>query len=42
MYLALVRAITPEEILAVAKRYIDTQKLIIVSAGPGTKTRGKR
>ena len=41
-YPALVRAITPEEILAVAKRYIDTQKLIIVSAGPGTKTRGKR
>jgi zinc protease len=39
-YPALIRAITPGDILEAARRNIDPQKLIIVSAGPESKKRG--
>ncbi len=29
-----VHAVTPEAILAIARRYLDTEKLVIVSSGP--------
>ena len=39
-YPSLIRAITTEDILHAAQRFIDPDKLIIVSAGPESKKRG--
>ncbi|MCF6277663.1 MAG: insulinase family protein, partial [Anaerolineales bacterium] len=33
-YADLVRAVTPEDVLAAARNYLDPQKLVVVSAGP--------
>jgi len=40
-YPALVRAVTREDILGAARKFIDPDKLIIVSAGPDGKVNGK-
>ena len=40
-YPDLIRKITPEDILLAARKYVDPDRLIIVSAGTGSKTKGK-